>query len=135
MFCGVLYNQYPWGSCRTLRGASSAGYREWSYSKAFGGAALYVEPEETVTLILNWSGFPPENSAGGHRSRGDGDRYLVFRHRWIDFIAPRQNPASHVAHMREAVLFQKIDCLLAAHAASAMHDNIGIRIKFVQPLG
>lgn len=34
------------------------GYRDWSYSKTFGGAALHVEPGETVTLDIKLARIP-----------------------------------------------------------------------------
>jgi len=59
----------------------------------------------------------------------------IFRHPWIDLVAPGRNATCHIAHVLEAVLLQQIDCLLTPPTRFAVRDDFGVRVELAQMLG
>ena len=54
---------------------------------------------------------------------------LVLRDRRIDFVAPGQNAALHIADLPETGLLQEVHCPAAADAALAVRHDLFVRVQ------
>src|SRR5579871_1833989 len=115
-------------SCRRLRGAPPSCARGSSHPER--GRRLPSDSNPSSRLPHAAGG----DSRAGSCARRAGKPDLVLRDAGVDFVAPGQNTALHVADVLEASLFQHAARLRAAHAAFAMNHDIGVLIELMQSL-
>ena len=73
--------------------------------------------------------------AGRHKCHPASRDGLVFRHAWVDFVAPGEDAALDVPNVLEARFLEDAAGLAAADAAAAVHDDFIGRVQLAQALG